>query len=85
MNTVISFRTDHLTFFFYQVYNTEGGLVYCAILQYFCYIVAVLLVEEIRIPGVPTHNFSGDKTLIARVVVNPTTIRSGPQRPQHRR
>jgi hypothetical protein len=33
-------------------------------------------VEEIRIRGVPTHNFSGDKTLIARVVVNPTAIRS---------
>ena len=30
--------------------------------------------------GVRTHNFSGDKALIAQVIENPTTIRSRPRR-----
>ena len=32
--------------------------------------------DKLAMKGVRTHNFSGDKTLIAQVVVNLTTIRS---------
>ena len=48
---------------------------------------SVLLVGKTEVhfamSGIPTLNFSDDKTLIAHVVVNPTTKNSRPQRPPH--
>ena len=34
-----------------------------------------------RLSGIRTHNITGDRILIALVVINPTTIRSWPHRP----
>ena len=61
LKQIFFFLHQNQNIFFQQHWESEYFFRKNHFQQYFCYIVAVLLVEEIRIPGVPTRNFSGDR------------------------